>query len=352
MSVKTVGYSQPLTQDTSRGPSQTIWDDFTISEQEYAVAGGNGPTGTVAWDDFDNMPAWCLFNGERQIGPWEAWIGNNSGAIIGDGADTTNLPEEGAVLGIYGGSTAIDITMTRGAGTYRLTSPATGNPFGGGKLWFETRLAISTVSSANLDLFVGLMDRGDASGTRITSAASLVFSSTNTLKTATGNGGCIGFWKRATTNPTDWAVAYNANNGTVQLPDSGVGATKGLQKILTNSGVTGLASGAIALTTTNNVPIAQAFNKFGFIFDPTANCPTMQAVEATTSNQTAGNVYPARVRFFLNGQLLPWFLNTADVQAATFPLTYMVPVIGYRSGGTGTGIAYCDWIKVAQLGTY
>ena len=149
-------------------------------------------------------------------------------------------------------------------------------------------------------------------------------------------------------------MAYNANNGTVQLPDSGVGATKGLQKILTNSGVTGLASGRVRSDLDKQCAdrSSRAFNKFGFIFDPTANCPTMQAVEATTSNQTAGNVYPARVRFFLNGQLLPWFLNTADVQAATFPLTYMVPVIGYRSGGTGTGIAYCDWIKVAQLGTY
>lgn len=291
------------------------------------------------------------FNSESSIGNWRFWMGNNSGALIGPSADTTNLPQEGDILGLYGGTTAIDITATTGGGNYRLINPATGFPFGG-QLFYEARVAVSTVSSANLDLFVGLMDRGDAAGTRITSAASLVFSATNTLKTATGNGGCIGFWKRATTNPTDWAAAYNVNAGTVQLPSSSVAATSGLQKILTNSGVPAFSGGIIPMSSTNNIPIANAFVKLGFIFDPTDSCPTMTAVQATTANQTLGNTYSARVQFFLNGQRLPWFLNTADVQAATFPSTFMVPVIGYRSGGTAAGIGYVDWIRVAQLGTY
>ncbi len=351
MGVKTNQYQAQLTQDISRGPSSSIWGDCPVEELIQNGPAGVGPVGTYFFDDFDQLPAWALFNGERQIGKWQTWVGNNSGAVIGDGADTTNLPEEGSILGITGGTTAIDVTMAAGAGTYRPISPATGFPFGG-KIWYECRVAISTVATASLDLFTGFMDRGDAAGTRITSAASLGFSATNTIKTATGNGGCIGFWKRATTNPTDWGVVYNVNNGTAQLPDSGVAATSGLQKILTNSGVAAFSTGATALTSTNNNPVANAFVKLGFIYDPTANCPTMTSIQATTSNQTKGNVYTARVRFFLNGQLLPYFLNTSDVQASTFPQTFMCPVIAYRSGGTNTGIGYVDWVRAAQLGTY
>ena len=350
MGVKTNQYQQPLTQDVSRGASSSIWGSCPVEELLQNGPSGVGESGVIFWEDFQDVPDFVLFNGERQIGDWDAWVGNNSGAIIGTAADTTNLPQEGGVLGLYGGSTAIDITMVAGMPNYRFISPATGFPFGQ-KLWFEARVAINSVTSAFMDLFVGLMDPGFG-GSHITGAASLCFSATNTLKTTTGMGGCLGFWKRATTNPTDWAVAYNVNAGTVQLPDSGVGATKGLQKILTNSGVTGLGSGAVIMATTNNIPAAQVWNKLGFIYDPSDSCPTMTAVEATTANQTAGNTYTARVQFFLNGQRLPWFLNTADVQAATFPASFLCPVIGYRSGGTGTGIGYVDWVRAAQLGTY
>ena len=310
---------------------------------------GVGPAGSIIFEDFDRFPSWCLFNGERQIGNWNAWIGNNAGAIIGPGADLTNLPQEGDILGIYGGSTAIDITMAMGGGNYRFISPATGFPYGN-KIWYEARVAVSSVTTATMDMFVGFMDRGDQTGTRITSAASLAFSATNTLKTATGNGGCLGFWKRATTNPTDWAVAYNVNAGTVQLP--GASATASLQKILTNSGVPAFASGAIVMSSTNNVPIANTFVKLGLVYDPTASCQTMTSVEATTANQVKGNTYAARVKFYLNGQLLPWFLNSADVQASTFPASFMCPVIAYRSGGTSAAIGYVDWIRAAMLSTY
>lgn len=348
MAVKTNQYSQPLSQDTSRGPSQSIWNDCPSEDfvEAQGAGGGIGTAGMSFFEDFRGFPDFALYNGERQLGQWDAWVGNNSGAIIGTAADTTNLPLQGGVIGLIGGTTAIDITMTAGTPSYRLISPATGYPLGG-KLWFEASVAVSSVTSAYLDLFVGLMDAG-FSGTHITSAASLCFSATNTIKTASGNGGCLGFWKRATTNPTDVAVVYNINNGTAQLP----GSSTTLQKILTNSGVTGLTSGLIPLTTTNNIAVAQSFVKLGYVFDPTPSCPQMFATSAVTANQTAGSLYAARVRFFLNGQLLPWFLNTADVQAATFPSSFMVPTIGYRSGGTGDGIGYCDWVRVAQLATF
>jgi hypothetical protein len=336
--VQSITYAGGLqVQDTNRGPSQSIWDTPEILEFIQ-----NPAKGYHFWDDFTGFPDFALFNGERQIGQWDCWVGNNAGATIGTGADTTNLPLEGGVIGITGGTTAIDVTMAGGVPGFRLISPATGFAFGT-KLWFETRIAVSTLTTANLDLFVGLMDAG-WSGTHITSAASEVFSSTNTLKTAAGMGGCLGFWKRATSNPTDIAVAYNVNNGTVQLP----GTTSTLQKLLTNSLLTGYTSGLTAMTSTSGVAAANTFVKLGFIFDPTNTAPRAAATSAVTTNQTAGTVYNQRIQFFVNGVPLPWFLTTSDIQASTFSSSWMVPVIGYRSGGTGTGIAYCDWVRCAQ----
>jgi hypothetical protein len=359
MAVKTAQYAQPLTQDVSRGPSQSIWADAPVEDFIQNGPGGIGTVGTLFWDDFTGFPEFVAYKSGGQqlaLGQWSTWAGNNSGLVIGSLADQTNLPQEGGVIGLYGGSTAIDISMLAGLAGFRLLSPASGYPFGQ-KLWYEARIAVNTVTSAYMDLFVGLMESGCAvsGGSGITSAASLVFSATNTLKTGTaGYGACLGFWKRATSNPADIAVAYNADNGTVQLP----GTTSNLQKLLVNSGVAGYATGTggtgglTTMATTNNIPAANVWTKLGFVFDPTPSCPQMYATAAITTNQTVGSLYTARVRFFLNGQLLPWFLNSADVQAATFPASFMSPVIGYRSGGTGTGIAYVDWVRCAQLASY
>ena len=321
-----------------------MWFDCPDMDLLEAGDGSPGSQGLIGFDDFNDFPDSAAavlgqncYNAQSQMGGWDTWIGNNSGASVGSLADTTNLPLEGGVIGITGGTTGIDVTMCKGVQGMRLISPATGFPMQG-KAWFECRIAVSTVTSAYMDLFVGLMDHGYG-GTNITSAASLCFSATNTLKTASGNGGCIGFWKRATTNPADVAFAYNVNNGTVQTP----GSSTTLQKMLTNSGFAPFATrnrrphwwpdgGCRA---TNGAPNANAFVKLGFKFDPTPGCLQGLATSAVTTNQTVGTVYSQRVQVFVNGQRLGWFLTTSDVQAATFPSSYLVPTIGYRSGRHG-----------------
>ncbi len=359
MGVQTASYMALAAQDTARDFSASIWGQCPVEELRQRIGMGVGAgSGFLFEDDFTEFPditqgaskilGQNTYSAEQALGRWNVWMGNNSGAAIGTSADTTNLPQEGGVLGITGGTTAIDVTLCAGCAPIRLVSPATGFAFVN-KVWFEARVSFSVATSAYGDLFVGLLDPG-FSGTHITSAASLVFSATDTIKTTTSMGGCLGFWKRAVTNPGDYAVVYNVNNGTAVIPSSG--ATAGLAKILTNSAVTGYTTGLVPMTTTNRIPVAQSFVKLGFIFDPMTTCPTRRSTEATTANQTTGNVYPARVRFFLNGQELPWFLNTSDVQASTFPSSFLAPVIGYRSGGTGTGIAYVDWIRCGVLGSY
>lgn len=359
MAVNTANYVPQLSQDTGRLPSQGLWFDCPETDLIELGSGSPGSQGIAGFDDFNEFPDSAAavlgqnsYNAQIQMAGWDTWIGNNSGALVGSLADTTNLPLEGGVIGIYGGSTAIDVTMAKGVQGIRMISPATGYPMQG-KTWFECRIAVSTVTSAYLDLFVGLMDHGYG-GTNITSAASLAFSSTNTLKTASGNGACMGFWKRATSNPTDIAFAYNVNNGTVQLP----GSTSTLQTMLVNSGFapfatgTGGSGGLTVLSSTSGSPNANAFVKLGFKFDPTPACLQGIATSAVTTNQTAGTIYSQRVQVFVNGQRLGWFLTTADVQASTFPSTFLNPVIAYRSGGTGTGKAYIDWVKWASIATY
>ena len=347
MGVKSAQYASQIAQDLSRGPSMGMWYDCPIEDFKQDDGGGIPGAGMWFYDDFLGFPNFGLFNGERQIGQWNAWIGNNAGAAIATGADKTTLPQEGGVLGLTGGTTAIDISMTAGLGAFRFVTSATGNAMTGRKLWFETRIAVGTIATANLDLFVGLMDTGDA-GTRITSAASLIFSATNTLNTATSMGACIGFWKRATTNPADVAAVYNVNNGVVQLP----GTNSNLQQILTNSGVPALASGLTAMSSTAFVAAANVWQKLGLVYDPTPSCPSMLVTAAITTNQTVGQILPARVRYFLNGQLLPWFLTTNDVVSTKFPNTFLVPTIGYRSGGTAAGVGYVDWMRVAQFASF
>lgn len=345
MAVKTAQYASQISQDTSRGPSMGVWADCPIEDFKQNMGGGIGTIGYFFEEEFTTFPNFLKTNAETPAGQWSAWLGNNAAVLIGNGADTTNLPLEGGVCGFTAGANNnLSITMTGGVPAFRFISPASGNPLGG-KMWFEASVAVGSLASGAFDFFVGLMDPGDL-GTRITSAADLAFSAANTIKTASGNGGCLGFWKRATTNITDFGVVYNINNGTAQLP----GSSSDLQKLSLNSGYGKALS---VLASTNFIAGANQFIKLGFLFDP-AVVINKKAPAAITSNQTSGNLYKPMLQFFVNGQAMSAFLIPSDIQSATFPVTWMCPTIAFRSGGTGiaAGIAYCDWIRVAQLGTF
>ncbi len=262
--------------------------------------------------------------------------------VLGTQADTTNLPCEGGILGMTAGSNnSLSISMAAGMSAFRLVSPATNYPLTK-KLWFECSIALSTVVSGTFDLFVGLMDTGDA-GTRITSAADLVFSTANTIKTASGMGGCIGFWKRATTNPSDVCIVHNVNNGTAQV----LGGSTNIQKLSMNYGPGAMAAAVF----TNGIPdvvgksTGTGFLKLGFVYDPNAY---PKAIATALTGQTAGAVVKPLIQFYVNGKVLPIFYDFNILQAATFPTSFMAPVIGFRTGASGAGVAYVDFIRVAQ----
>ena len=342
MSVRTINYRPTLVGDSTRGPSRSIWGDCPIADLLQ-----DPHLGLYFYDDFQDFPPLIGSAGaattDKANGEWTAFLAQSAAALGGTPADTTNLPLEGGGLGLTCGSNNnLTITLAANQSGFGIISPASGFPLKG-KLWFETSIAVSSVTSGAFDLFVGLMDTGDA-GTRITSAADLVFSAADTIKTASGMGGCIGFHKRATTNPADVGIVHNVNNGTAQY----LGSSSNIQKLSTN-----YAGGAMAaLSVTNGVPTAigsaagTCFLKLGFVFDPFAY---PKAVATALTGQTAGAVVKPLIQFYVNGKVLPIFYDSNIVQASTFASKYMAPVIGFRTGGSGGGVAYVDFVRVASL---
>jgi hypothetical protein len=332
----------PTGQDTTRGPSNTIWGRF------FNPGDLRDPSVCLEFfDDFNDFPGFVSSNQtDLQLGKWTAFTDNNSGVKMGTSADTTNLPLEGGVLGITSGANNnLGGVLAANESQFRIISPASGYPLQN-DLAFECRVAFNktaAVATGQYDAFFGLMDTGDG-GTRITSATLKVFQTAAAgLYTASGNGGCIGFHKRATTNPTDIGVVYNVNNGTPQYP----GAAATLQKLSLNSGVGAVLS--TFMNPTSGDPGAGTFIKLGFVYQ---RKPTLSknALAAITTNQTVGTPYGPMIRFFVNGQELGWFLIATDVQASTFPSSFLAPVIAFQTGASASanGIVYVDWIKVGQ----
>lgn len=323
-----------------RGPSQNIWKDCPVLQLRENFA-----YGMLFEDDFIGFPgAGLSSNGERNAGKWNLFIANSASAVVGTAADPGNLPLEGGVMGMTVGANAnLSISMAAPCSAYNLVSAASGFPLKQ-KLWFEASVAFSSLTSGAFDFFVGLMDTGENAGTRITSAADLIFSSNDTIKTGTGNGGCVGFWKRAATNPNDMAFVFNKNNGTAQ----NLGSTT-IQKLMATYGPGNMTPLAVSNNQHPGVAAVNAFNKFGFIFDPSP--VEARRIATAVGNETQGNSVRPLLKLYVNGVEVPVFLDSTILQGGLFSTTNMAPVIGFRSASLGSGTAFVDWIRVAQLGS-
>lgn len=328
MSVKTNQYSSALVQDTSRGPSQSIWADCPLEDFIQGAGGGIGTFGMLDGDDFltaGNFAA--AVNVKFNFGRYAAFADTN-GALQ---ADPNN---EGGIVAVGAGSnTGVNINFGSNAGAYRIVSGASGFPLGQ-KLWFECRVAMGSIAASKRDIFVGLMD----TLTTVNTATAGIWSAADTFQTTMN---MIGFHARGgATNPGDFGVVYNVASGTVQRPT-------GLTTLGTT--VTGSAPTAYAAVT-NGAPTG--FLKLGFVFDPTGDKPALLAPSANNGH-TQGTLYKPLIQFYVNGQVAPEFLASNNVQASTFPTGWMNFVFGYLSdSGTAPGNAYIDWWRCAQLGSY
>lgn len=257
------------------------------------------------------------------VGAFSAY--GNSGTRIND----ANL-EGGVVAMTPTGTTALGITLLSSTGSFRFltTSTLALNK----KMCFECRVAKTTITSAHICGFVGLMNPTLASGLPATAQPiKLTSTAVDTLMTV---GDLFGFFLAGTTGnyggPSDISVVYNlATNAAVINPT-------GLVSLLN-------ATGQSALT-------ASGFVTLGWVFDPNAR-PTY--ISSATGNQTVGVLRKPLIKFYVNNEVVPTFLSSDDITlpvTAAFPTSFMGPVMAVMSQASvgATDAFWGDWLYVGQ----
>lgn len=315
--MKTVNYLANLAQSTQRGPSQVILGDCDvngINSQQMEFAGGQW-----VYDDFNLIGNPGSSSGGALAASTGRWA-----SYVYQGGTVTDAQLEGGVISLQSDGDNEGYMLQSSAGSFRIvtTSTLALNQ----KLWFEARVACSTVTATKNDAFVGLAIPALSSG--LPRAAYPITTTDDTMDAT--NGTFLGFQRKGTASPTDWSVTFNLAGGTVNYPT-------GLQTLVAT------ALGA-AMT-------ASQYVKLGFLFDPNA-LPAQ--ITVPTARQTAGNTRKKLIRFFVNGVELPTFLSSDDVQNATagqaFPTGFMCPTIQIMNQtGSTPGSLLADWIYCGQM---
>lgn len=328
MAVKTGQYASPTTQDTSRGPSQSIWFDCPIEDFIQAFGGGIGTAGYSVQDDFCPIatPS-SVAAAACTCGQWACWAAS--------GSTFTDAAQEGGVVTLNGTTANKSIILTSNAGMFRMVGASTNFSLYG-KLWFECRLALGSVAASQQGVFVGLADN---TGSQINSSDTTVIASGGNTLTTTKN--LFGLFNRTTTSPADFSAVYQPAAGTAVYPTN----LTTLVNTVTGANMAAWTAGTDGKGTN--------YVKLGFTFDPTpGNTPKL--ISSASTGQTAGTLAQPLIEFFVNGQLAPAFLTRgANAQLTTFPVNCVwSPVINYMNIAGGSAPIYLDWIRVAQLASF
>ncbi len=316
MALNAPGYAANLQANTFRGPSGVIWEDCPVLEFLE-----NPGFGMYFFDDFlvagnANMSSAYA----NSLGQWSSY--GYAGAQIND------AQLEGGVIKMSSDNDNEGLTLLGSAGAFRFvtTSTLALNK----KMWFECRIAKSTITSAHMTAFVGLMKPTLSSG--LPAAAQPLTLTDDTPMTA---GDLFGFLLSGTTStnggPTEVGITFVLASGTVNYPTN-------LQTLMASTG--------------NTVLAADTYVKLGWIYDPDA-LPAL--VTSATARQTAGNTRKKLIRFFVNGVEAPTFLSSDDVVNATsgqaFPTAFMTPCLSIMNmASVSSDYLAVDWIRVAQRG--
>lgn len=308
--VKTVSYAGNLSASSARGPSPAIWGDCNV------VGTLEDPTlGMYFFDDFlmtGQIPVATGGTSVTNMGQWGLYC--SQGGLLTDGA------LEGGVISIASDGDQESVTLASLAGAFRITTTSTLalNP----KLWFETRVAFSTITTTKMDCFIGLSDKLVTSNLMVNT---IPISTTDDTLSTTPN--LIGFHKKSGAS-TEINFVYQLAGGTAVYP----------------TGLTTLMN-----SITSAVLVAQSgqtgFVKLGFLYDPNAY---MQVISSASTGQTAGVLKRPLIKVFVNGRPAAAFLTDTNVQGAAFPTGFMGPVISNMQTATGANALLCDWIRVAQ----
>jgi hypothetical protein len=272
--------------DTSRVPSGTVWGDCPWNELMEGIV-----PGYYFWDDFTSFFK-TLATTE---GNWAAEHGYAQFSSTGGTGINPDTTTQGGVW-TFGSDDDNEGASIRTLSTpFRIDRSTR-------ELWFEARIAVSTIADTKTDLFVGMME--DAVLTNIvpiTAAGAIAdqnlvgFFRPETARTVAGTGGAI------------MNTVYKAN---------GVTAVN-------------VQTDAVAL-------VAATFTKIAFKFK-----------RGTDKDFPGTNM----LSFYQDGVRLSGSKNIPVAQGTDFPndVTMGLVIAGLNAAGTSPGTASIDWWRAAQL---
>lgn len=307
MSVKTIEYLNNLVQNTDRGPSIALWGDF---QKDRILE--NPAKGMFFFDDF-------LVLGSNPSASGGAVAGSNGqwATYLYQGATVTDAALEGGVITLQSDGDNEGVAFSGAAGAFRITTTSTLAL--NQDLWFEARVADSTITATKHESFVGLFDGFLSSG--LPQAAWPIQTTDNTLAAAMN---CIGFHKKGNA-PTDWSFVYQLNGVSAVYPTN-----------LTTLATTVLGA---ALTAGQSI-------KLGFRFSPSA---LPKRISSASTGQTVGVVARPLITVYVNGLPAAAFLTNTNVQGTSFPTGFMAPGFAIMNQTASTpGSLNVDWIGCGQ----
>jgi hypothetical protein len=334
--VKTINYLANATVNTERGPSEIVW-------------GGTGPlqgAAPNAWvedfiqdprlgmhffDDFLMTGSGPAVSGAAYLGSmgqWSIYLGSTAaladGGIIGGGIQF--VPGS---IAVSSGASTPTTAISSMVGSFQITANSSGTSALQGKMAFEARVMLTSVTDVKRGAFVGLCDQGIPQ-------ANLPFTvvsggSTNEL-TSTRN--LIGFYAPSSGGP-DWNFVF-------QLASTAPVFPTGLQSLVSTVTGTSIAAGT--------------FYKLGFVYDVK---PQNTLIGTASTGQTAATQAGAMLKVYVNGiQAAAFLTQAANILTASFPTGIMGPIAAFvnvsnsgtsNSGTTLSGKMTLDWIRVAQV---
>lgn len=345
MAVNTIDYAANLSANTERGPSEVIWGSPGGVGGFIADFLQDPRLGMQYFDDFESAgnAAVGIYPGlaavtTGSLGRW-AFIAPAGGGF-GDAAVV------GGALQMACGSLAVSSTnqttevINSNVGCFQIS--ASSSTAGGlqGKLAFEARVALTSITNGKRDAFVGLIDQGPASSAALQALFPFTQagSSSNNL-TSTYN--MIGFYfpsASTTGQPSgDCQFVYG-------LASTAPVFASNLKGLISNVGGSAIAAGT--------------YYKLGFVYDPLQSPPTV--ISSASDGQTVGNTAKAMIRIYVNGSQAAAFLTqTQNILTASFPTGVMGPIVAISPAVSGTsntasnsaGLLNLDWLRVAQNAT-
>ncbi len=270
---------------STREPSESIWADCPVMTMLEKPG-----VGTYFYDDFVDLPLQPTLTTQIAYGKYKAY-GTANTTI--KGVSTVNSVELGGQYLEFAAAADNDgMSIAAAYPTFMMS----GNVSDSGKLWFEARVAVSSLATATTGWFLGLAET-DA----FTLSATVPF---NAASTSTSNsGGMIGFFRDET-----GLTVINTVKADRATSFSNIGASEG----------------ALSSTTFT-------FTKLGMVYDPkrTTDC----------------------IRFYQDGVQLTTMVSKTTLQAYTYidanALGLMFAHIVAASGTTAKN--YLQWWRCAQM---